>query len=258
MKMNKLFALLFFFASLKLGALNYPIFEGVSLENDKNSTPVSTQSLDKLTEDVMQTICMFIYEEAPDWTTWAKQWWDLLEHNPRTAFFITPDGHFITNKHLINSKFSALAFLPQKSIFVKASFIAEHPAANIALFKIDKPSDMTLSYLNIAPKKEEVGNWVFSLRGRALVNKKTLLALPSIGKILGYPQGCAISSIPFGNTNAGSPVLNVEGKVIGILYGSTLLNGLEGDSEMSDILPLYHLKNWIELTLRSSGYTQGL
>ncbi|HEX4840372.1 MAG TPA: serine protease [Rhabdochlamydiaceae bacterium] len=257
--MNKLFTLLFFFASLKLGALQYPIFEGVSLENDKNSTPISTQSLDKLTEDVMQTICLFVYEEAPDWATWAKQWWNLLEYSPRTAFFITPDGHFITNKRLINSQFGALAFLQQKGIFVKASIIAEHPTEDIALLKIDKPNDMTLSYLNIASNKEDIGNWIFSLRGCTYISdNETVVALPSIGKIMGYSHVYAISSIASVKGNAGSPVLNVEGKAIGILSRIVNLDDPTVESGMSAILPLHHLKNWIEEALRSSGYVEPL
>jgi len=257
MKMNKLFTLLFFFASLKLGALHYPLLEEVSLENHKNSTPISTQILDKLTEDVMQTICMVVYEEAPDWTTLAKQLWNRLEHSPKTTFFITPDGHFITNKRLIHSQFGVLAFFQHKGIFVKASLIAEHPTEDISLFKIDKPKDMTLSYLNIASNKEDVGNWVFSLRG-SYINDNTVVVLPSIGKIMGYPHNYAISSIAFVEGNAGSPVVNVEGKAIGILSKIVDLDDPTVESGMSAILPLHHLKNWIEETLRSRGYVETL
>ncbi|HEX2579987.1 MAG TPA: serine protease [Rhabdochlamydiaceae bacterium] len=257
--MNKLFlTLLFFFASLKLEALHYPLFEGASLENHKNSTTISTQFLDKLTEDLVQSICMIMPEKSTDWSSWAKNLWNSVENNEGTAFFITPDGHFITNKATLQSQSSVLAFLPQKGILVKAQLIAEHPTANIALLKIDKPDDITLSYLTLTSDKEAVGSWIFSLLGRGVIDNKTLLSFPSIGKIMGYFKGYAVSSIACGEGNAGSPVLNMEGKVIGILSGGLIFKDLEGRSGMSGMLPIHQLKNWIEEALRTSGYVEPL
>jgi|GEM_PF-802006 len=258
--MNKLFfALLFLFASLKLGALHHPIFDGGSLEDHKNSTAISTQFLDELTENVMQTLCMFVvYEEKA--AGWTNFWSPAAEEKIRaTAFFITPDGHFLINKNTINPQSDIAVFLHQKDMIVRASLIAEHPTEKIALFKIDKPRDMTLSYLNIASNKEEVGSWIFSLRGCALIHNNTLVALPSMGKIVGHLQGYAASTIPFGEGNVGSPVLNVEGKVIGILSGNVNLKNVEsGQSGMSATLPIHYLKSWIEEALRSSGYVEPL
>ncbi|HEX4840371.1 MAG TPA: serine protease [Rhabdochlamydiaceae bacterium] len=258
--MNKLFfALLFLFASLKLGALHHPIFDGGSLEDHKNSTPISAQILDKLTEEAMQTLCMFgVYEEET--AGWTNLWSPAtVEKTRATAFFITSDGHFLINKQIIKPQSDITVFLHQKEMVVTASLIAEHPTEKIALFKIDKPSDMTLSYLNIASNEEEVGNWIFSLRGCALIYNNTLVALPSIGKIVGHLQDYAASTIPFGDGNAGSPVLNVEGKVIGILSGNVNFSNVDsGRSGMSATLPIYHLKSWIEEALRSSGYVEPL
>ena len=252
--------LILFLLHLKSEALQYSIFDNVSLEDHKNSTEISTEFLDTFTEDGLPSICIVTYGETTGWFDWFNQWRYDLKDGGGTAFFITPEGHLITNKHVSEFRSNFVIFPYVTDHLMKASLIAEHPTEDIALLKIDKPHDVNFSYLRISSNKEEVGNWIFSFRGRGIVNNSKLLILPSIGKLLGYNESgaYAISSIAVTEGNSGSPVLNFEGKVIGIITQKAGVEGFDGEIGMSAMLSMHKLKDWIEEVLRFDEYFEQL
>ncbi len=254
--------LLLFLCYLRMEALEYPMVPGVTLNDHTPSICISTELLDTFVEKALSSFCMIGNGEATHLSDRLKQGW----YNGKgggTGFFITHEGHLITNKHVIESMSNPIAFLGLTGHCVKTSIVAVHPTKDLAILKIDKPHHINLSYLRMSFIPEEIGNWVFSLRGRGIVDHSRLFALPSMGKVIGYVENNSfdaytVLSIGISEGNSGSPLLNLEGKVIGIITRKAAQDGLIGDVGASLALSIHEVKDWIEETLRSDGYFETL
>jgi hypothetical protein len=248
--------LLFFLASLRMEALHHDV-GGSLLTDHKPPIDISTELLDTFVEKGLSSICMVGSGEATDLSDKLWRWWYEIGDAGATGFFITSEGHFITNRHVVEKLSNPIAFLGLTNQWVKASIVAVHPTEDIAILKIEKPADSNLSYYQISGVREEVGNWVFSLRGRAVWqvsdSQLQLFALPSLGKIMIEGDVLSMNGT---QGNSGSPVLNLEGKVIGILTWLASLDGFEVG--MCTSLPIHKVKGWIEETLRSDGCFESL
>src|SRR4051812_25437343 len=116
-----------------------------------------------------------------------KKWWSGKKESGGTAFFVTLQGHLITNKHVVERNTNYFLFPAFADCFLKVRVIARHPTLDVALLKIDEPYNGPFSCLKITSVPGKIGDWVFSLRGRGWVYESNhLLLLPSIGKIIGH------------------------------------------------------------------------
>ena len=218
------------------------------LSNHKRTVNISTEVLDALAEKGLSSLCMISTENG--------------DEGSGTGFFITPHGHLLTNKHVVKSNVNPIVFLAYSDRVINTSIIAMHPTEDLALLKITKPCDDNFTYLEFSSNQEEIGNWVFSLRGRG-VDENRLFVFPSIGKIMGNlektPSGVFIVlSICGTEGNSESPVLNLEEKVVGILTYKVGIRELPGDAGFSQELLMHNLKPWIEEVLHSDGYFEKL
>jgi hypothetical protein len=229
---------------------------GGVLKDHNPPISISTKLLDDFVEKGLSSLCI-IQGERNDR---LRQWWygDCLG---ATGFFITHKGHMITCKHASESLKSPIAFLGLTGQFIKVSIVAEHPTEDIAILKIDEPHNINLSYLEMSFIPEKIGDWVFSLRGRAIIDNSHLFALPSMGKVIGYVNleniSLVVLSIGATGVNSGSPLFNLEGKVIGILTNKVEIDN-EFDGGFVGALPIHRVKDWIEEILRSDGYFETL
>ncbi len=245
---------------LKMEALEYQMLPGITLRDHNPPICISTKSLDDFVEKGLSSLCIITDEEPTHLNDRLIRW--LYGSGGGTGFFITDEGHLITCKRVINSVKSPIVFLGLTGQFIKTSIVAVHPTENLAILKIDKPHNIDLSYLRISFTPGEIGDWVFSLRGRAVINDSRLFVLPSMGKVMGCTEdGLSYICLSMTGTgeNFGSPVFNLEGKVIGILASSTTISdNVKIELGALGALPTHRVKDWIEDTLRSDGYFETL
>ncbi|MBS0616005.1 MAG: trypsin-like peptidase domain-containing protein [Verrucomicrobia bacterium] len=246
----------FFLLFLHLEALEYPMLN-LTLIPQEQPKALSTDSLDAMTEKALASLCIVTFFDAATWSEAFWGWW-YSSFAGATGFFISPQGHLLTNKHVVQSN-------PYLKLWLsfsdgnpnRAHIVAEHPTEDIVILKMENAEQVKFDYLKMSFDSVEVGDWVFSLRGKGcLVNTKRMLCFPSLGKIVGNIQGTLTTSMHTTPGNSGSPLLNLEGNAVGIMtvrirLDSDLKTDLGGTSAVS----LQKVKDWIVEVLRNDGYS---
>jgi S1-C subfamily serine protease len=235
-----LFFLAVFFHCLRLNAFEYPMLPNAILQSQTINSPIGS-SLDCLLEKSLSKICMVTFDHSG---LLKKLWYD---QPSGTGFFISPQGHLLTSKHLIEGRCNPIIFLTFENRYVQASVIAQHPTEDVALLKIDDVDNLSFSYFDISSIPGEVGDWVFAprVKGMCQSGANPLLILPSMGKIIGETNDSftLIVSMRCIDKNSGSPILNLEGNVIGIIEGQA---GIEGKGcGATLIVPVNKFEDWI-------------
>ncbi|MEJ2649247.1 MAG: Do family serine endopeptidase [Sedimentisphaerales bacterium] len=178
------------------------------------------------------------------------------EREPRTAvtqgsgFLISPDGYILTNNHMVEGTSKIEIELTNSETFV-ARTIGSDPESDIAVIKIDGKN---FPYLEFADSdKLEVGEWVLAI-GNPLGLAHTVTAgiVSATGRtgfdlnqIENYIQTDA--AINFGNS--GGPLLNLDGKVVGI---NTAIAGSSGNIGIGFAVPV-NMANYAYRQIRESG-----
>ena len=114
-----------------------------------------------------------------------------------TGFLISSDGYIVTNNHVVAGADTVLVNLQGstgKEHSLKAQVIGTDEETDIALLKVK--ADAPLPFLNFGNSdKMEVGEWVLAI---------------------GNPFGLGQTDASINPGNSGGPLINMEGKVIGI------------------------------------------
>lgn len=239
-----LFFLVIFLHSLRIHAFEYPMLPNATLQSQTTNGPIASV-LDSLLEKALLNVCV-VRVEKPN-----------LIMGYGAGFFISPYGYLITNKHVVEHGSHLTIFLGFSNDWVKASVIARHPTEDVALCKIDDVDNLHFPYFEISSIPGEIGDWVFSPRVKGMCSESNhLLIFPSLGKIVGEivdPSFSIVSmSVVFGNS--GSPILNLEGKVVGILTRQPTTES-NPDENIGAVLmiPIHGFQDWInDSTLRST------
>ncbi len=138
-----------------------------------------------------------------------------------TGFLISPDGYIVTNNHVVAGADTVLVNLHNaggKDQSLKATVVGTDEETDLALLKVE--TDKRLPFLSFGDSdRMEVGEWVLAI-GNPFGLEHTVTA-----GILSA-KGRDIRSGPFDNFlqtdasinfgNSGGPLINMEGRVIGI------------------------------------------
>ncbi len=147
---------------------------------------------------------------------------------PQTAlgsgFIISPDGYILTNNHMVEGAEKVTVELADDRKFT-AEIKGTDPDSDIALVKIDADD---LPYLEFADSdKLEVGEWVLAI-GNPLSFSHTVTAgiVSAKGRSVGLAniENFIQTDAAINRGNSGGPLLNLEGKVVGMntaIYGAT-------------------------------------
>ena len=134
-----------------------------------------------------------------------------------TGFYFSDDGYIMTNYHIVNDEQKITVSFKDGKVY-PAELISSDEELDIAILKIDAEG---LDY----PVFEFEENWEQNqpvyiignpLYSNFIVNKGNLIGLTTIQ---GIPM--LIIDAPVYKGNSGSPVINYDGKVIGVIYAST-------------------------------------
>ncbi|QFR38977.1 trypsin-like serine protease [Candidatus Gracilibacteria bacterium 28_42_T64] len=143
-----------------------------------------------------------------------------------TGFFITKDGIIITNKHVINDKNAVYTVITQTGDEYDAKILATDPLTDLAIIKIETTDDTIplkfISEYKGIKSKIQVGQFVITI-GNVLAEFQNSV---SFGVISGTNRtivadgeqlsGLLQTDAAINPGNSGGPLINLEGKVIGI------------------------------------------
>ncbi len=138
-----------------------------------------------------------------------------------TGFIISADGYIVTNNHVVAGADTVLVNLQGstgKEHSLKAQIIGTDEETDIALLKVK--ADAALPYLDVGNSdKMDVGEWVLAIGNPFGLGHTVTAGILSA-------KGRNIQSGPFDNFlqtdasinpgNSGGPLINMEGKVVGI------------------------------------------
>lgn len=137
------------------------------------------------------------------------------ELEPGTGFIIDATGLILTNQHVIDQS-NDIRVRFDKNTAVKARVVSVDKERDLAILQVDLCAFPTARVLEIAPsttveKPVLEGERVFTI-GSPLFEDKIL----SSGTVSKIESGAIVTDITFNPNNAGAPLFNSLGKVVGI------------------------------------------
>jgi serine protease Do len=167
-----------------------------------------------------------------------------------SGFIITRDGYILTNNHLAGEADKVTVKFAGGEKFT-AKVIGADPESDVAVIKIDKDN---LPYLELADSdKLEVGEWVIAIGNPFGLTHTVTAGIVSakgrsgigVAKYEDFIQTDA--AINFGNS--GGPLLNLDGKVVGM---NTAIIGPGGNIGIGMAIPI-NLANFVYKQLIDTG-----
>jgi serine protease Do len=139
------------------------------------------------------------------------------ENRKGTGFNISSNGVIVTNNHIIEKENEAIVHFPNGPT-EKAKVVKKFPDIDIAILTLDNQSD--LPYLNIDySNKWQENDHIYFIGNPLMFN-----LIANEGEIIGTTASSGLSTsvilidAPVYKGNSGSPVINQEGQVIGVIY----------------------------------------
>ncbi|WP_428566892.1 MAG: DegQ family serine endoprotease [Solidesulfovibrio sp. DCME] len=135
-----------------------------------------------------------------------------------SGFVISADGYIVTNNHVIDNADEVKVQFKNNEKPLAAKIVGRDPETDLALLKIDGKSN--LPFLELGDSgKIKVGEWVLAIGNPfGLENTVTLGIVSAKGRIIGAgPFDNFIQTDASINPgNSGGPLIDLEGKVVGI------------------------------------------
>lgn len=159
-----------------------------------------------------------------------------------TGFYFSKDGYIMTNDHVIDDK-SMITVTFHKGESFHAEMIDSNDKIDIAILKIDAKE---IDYPVLELEESWEPNQLIYIIGNPLIfnfiaNKGRILGLTPARK---YPM--LMIDAPVYKGNSGSPVINNEGKVVGIIYATSIIN-LDGSQiKVGLAIPIEYVKDYFE------------
>ncbi|TQR16591.1 S1C family serine protease [Psychrobacillus vulpis] len=135
-----------------------------------------------------------------------------------TGFSISSDGTILTNYHVVEGQDTVTVTFPEDGIF-KADVVNTYPAVDLAVIKA---TGEDLPFLELAEQTTFGDNEPVYFIGNPL----SFTSIANEGKVIDYIQldnwnvPVVMMKAPVYRGNSGSPVLNHEGQVIGVVFAT--------------------------------------
>ncbi|GGJ88065.1 hypothetical protein GCM10007063_08200 [Lentibacillus kapialis] len=155
-----------------------------------------------------------------------------------TGFSISSDGTIITNHHVIEDEESVTVAYPAEGLF-SGKVVASYPSVDLAVLDV---SGEKLPYLELAdaamfdPGDEQVFFIGNPIRFSGIANKGRVLDTIELS---GWDKPVVMMEAPVYRGNSGSPVINQDGKVIGVVF-ATLHHETHGRVGLFIPIEYYH------------------
>jgi len=140
------------------------------------------------------------------------------EDRKGTGFSVSEDGLIVTNEHVVDDALSITVIFPEDGLY-KGEIVASYPEVDLALLKVDGNGlpFLTLDDSCQYPQKDPV---------YFIGNPLSFTGIANEGKVLepillsDWEEPVYMMDAPVYRGNSGSPVINGEGKVIGIIFAT--------------------------------------
>ncbi len=146
-----------------------------------------------------------------------------------SGFIISEDGYVLTNHHVVNEADEIKIVLTDGREFDDVELIGSDDKADVAVLKINKAKDLPTVELGNSDDLE-IGEWVIAIGNPfGLTETLTVGVVSALGRKLGGTemyQDFIQTDAAINPGNSGGPLLNLEGKVIGI--NSAIITGDRG------------------------------
>ncbi|MFJ7405939.1 MULTISPECIES: S1C family serine protease [unclassified Lysinibacillus] len=135
-----------------------------------------------------------------------------------TGFVISPEGLIVTNAHVIENALTLSVVFPEKGL-MEAQLLQSFPEVDLALLQVTSTNLPSLTLANNPSYQENesvyfIGN---PLSFTGIANKGTLLKETYLDD---WQEPVMMMQAPVNKGNSGSPVLNSDGEVIGIIFAT--------------------------------------
>ncbi|CDQ21174.1 S1C family serine protease [Halobacillus karajensis] len=154
-----------------------------------------------------------------------------------TGFAFTSEGHILTNHHVIEGEKRISVGFPEDGLF-GAEVTASYPEVDLAVLDVGGDE---LPYIELAERTTfEDGEHVYFIG-----NPLKFTGIANQGNVIGYKalsdwnREVLMLDAPIYRGNSGSPVINNEGKVIGVVF-ATLHDNVEGRVGLAVPIDYYH------------------
>lgn len=157
----------------------------------------------------------------PDRRRGADEEDDEVERSGGTGFLIEPDGHILTNNHVVDGADKIEVKIGDNDTY-PAKVVGRDPATDLALLKIEGPRPFPTLRLGDSDRIR-VGEWVMAVGDPiGFENTVTVGVVSGKGRLAGLSRATQSfenliqtdAAINFGNS--GGPLVNMSGEVIGI------------------------------------------
>lgn len=145
-----------------------------------------------------------------------------------SGVIISPDGHIITNNHVIENATKLQVTLNNNKIY-EATLIGTDPNTDIALIKID--ADVDLPYIPFGDSNEiKVGEWVLAVGNPFNLTSTVTAGIVSakardLNEFDNHPQSFIQTDAAVNQGNSGGALVNTRGELIGINTAITSRTG---------------------------------
>ena len=153
-----------------------------------------------------------------------------------SGFLIDNEGHIVTNNHVVEGATKVEVRLGSSDTEHEAEVVGTDPATDVALLKIDVPADQQHPLALGNSAKVQVGDPVVAI-GNPFGLDRTVTAgiVSALQRQIQAPNGFSISHViqtdaAINPGNSGGPLIDAEGKVIGI--NSQIQTGGSGDGNV--------------------------
>lgn len=135
-----------------------------------------------------------------------------------SGFFISPEGEFLTNRHVMKDAFAAVAISPSGRQYPVTKVVAIHPEADVVKGTVGNVTE-PVPFLRISREEVVKGQRIF-----AFGNPQGLSFTVSDGIVSGFRKIASFGEVfqmtaPISPGSSGGPVVNAAGEVVGISVG---------------------------------------
>lgn len=163
------------------------------------------------------------------------------EDGKGTGFSISEEGKIITNYHVIKDRQSITVSFPDHGRF-PATIVDAFPSVDLAVLEVKGDN---LPFLEVADRMEFTPNAPIRFIGNPLsfngiANEGTLL---DYKKLTDWENEVMMIQAPVYRGNSGSPVMNKQGEVIGVIF-ATLNDQVNGKVGLVIPIEEFHMRNY--------------
>lgn len=175
-----------------------------------------------------------------------------------SGFIISDDGYVLTNYHVIEDADEITVVMGGGQKYEDVALIGSDDKADVALLKIEGVDD--LPFLELGDSDNlEMGEWVIAIGNPfGLTETLTVGVVSALGRKLDRPdvyQDFIQTDAAINPGNSGGPLLNLEGKVVGI--NSAIITGDRGYMGIGLAVPINMAKAIKEQLIKTGKVERG-